>query len=93
MINKKLQDKTLENKRIKNMNKNLKIRNSTAEFLIFTTNTAQDTIEVKIEDDSVWLTQKLIAKLFDVSIATINEHLKNILKPMNSKKVQLLGNS
>ncbi len=62
------------------MNKNLTIRNSTAEFLIFTTNNAQDTIEVKIEDDSVWLTQKLIAKLFDVHIATINEHLKNIFK-------------
>ncbi len=62
------------------MNKNLTIRNSTAEFLIFTTNNAQDTIEVKVEDDSVWLTQKLIAKLFDVSVATINEHLKNIFK-------------
>ncbi len=62
------------------MNKNLSIRNSTAEFLIFTTNNAQDTIEVKIEDESVWLTQKLIAKLFDVSVATVNEHLKNIFK-------------
>jgi len=62
------------------MNKNLSIRNSTAEFLIFTTHNAQDTIEVKVEDDSVWLTQKLIAKLFDVSVATINEHLKNIFK-------------
>jgi len=62
------------------MNKNLSIRNSTAEFLIFTTNNAQNTIEVKIEDESVWLTQKLIAKLFDVHIATVNEHLKNIFK-------------
>lgn len=62
------------------MNKNLKIRNSTVEFLIFTTNNAQDTIEVKIEDETVWLTQKLIAKLFDVHVATVNEHLKNIFK-------------
>ena len=62
------------------MKKNLKIRNSTAEFLIFTTANGQDTIEVKVEDEMVWLTQKLIAKLFDVSIATINEHLKNIFK-------------
>ena len=62
------------------MNKNLTIRNSTAEFLIFTTTNAQDTIEVKIADESVWLTQKLIAKLFDVNVATINEHLKNIFK-------------
>jgi hypothetical protein len=62
------------------MNKNLTIRNSTAEFLIFTTTNKQDTIEVKVEDETVWLTQKLIAKLFDVNIATINEHLKNIFK-------------
>jgi hypothetical protein len=62
------------------MNKNLTIRNSTAEFLIFTTVNGQDTIEVKVEDESVWLTQKLIAKLFDISVATINEHLKKIFK-------------
>ena len=62
------------------MNKNLTIRNSTAEFLIFTTSNGQDTIEVKVEDETVWLTQKLMAKLFDVNIATINEHLKNIFK-------------
>jgi len=62
------------------MNKNLTIRNSTAEFLIFTTSNGQDTIEVKVKDETVWLTQKLIAKLFDVHIATINKHLKNIFK-------------
>jgi len=62
------------------MKKNLTIRNSTAEFLIFSTNNTQDTIEVKVEDETVWLTQKLIAKLFDVHVATINEHLKNIFK-------------
>ena len=62
------------------MDKKLQIRNSTAEFLIFTTSNGQDTIEVKVEDETVWLTQKLIAKLFDVHVATINEHLKNIFK-------------
>ncbi len=62
------------------MNKNLTIRNSTAEFLIFTATNGQDTIEVKVEDETVWLTQKLIAKLFDVHVATVNEHLKNIFK-------------
>jgi len=62
------------------MKKNLTIRNSTAEFLIFTTANGQDTIEVKVENETVWLTQKLIAKLFDVNVATVNEHLKNIFK-------------
>ena len=68
------------------MKKNLTIRNSTAEFLIFTTSNTQDTIEVKVEDETIWLTQKLIAKLFDVSVATINEHLKNIFKTHELEK-------
>jgi hypothetical protein len=58
--------------------KKLMIRNSTAEFLMFTSNTHQDSIEVRFEDETLWLTQKLMAQLFDVSIPTINEHLKNL---------------
>jgi len=54
------------------------IRNSTAEFLVFTSQAGEDGIDVRVEDENVWLTQKLIAKLFDVKIPTINEHLKNI---------------
>jgi hypothetical protein len=61
-------------------NKKLTIRNSTAEFLIFTKQNGKDTIDVRIEDENVWLSQKLIAKLFGVEIPTINEHLKNIFK-------------
>jgi len=54
------------------------IRNSTAEFLIFTSQTGEQSIEARYENETVWLTQKLMATLFDVSIPTINEHLKNI---------------
>jgi len=56
------------------------IRNSTAEFLVFTSQAGEDGIDVRVEDENVWLTQKLIAKLFDVKIPTINEHLKNIFE-------------
>ena len=59
------------------MNKKL-IRNSTAEFLIFTSQAGEDGIEVRVENESIWLTQKLMAELFDVTVPTINEHLKNI---------------
>lgn len=59
-------------------NKNLMIRNSTAEFLIFTSQAWEDWIEVRVQDENIWLTQKLIAKLFNVEIPTINEHLKSI---------------
>ncbi|MCK9225045.1 MAG: virulence RhuM family protein [Candidatus Muirbacterium halophilum] len=56
------------------------IRNSTAEFLIFTSQAGEKSIEVRFEDDTVWLTQKMLANLFNVSVPTINEHLKNIFK-------------
>ena len=58
--------------------KKLQIRNSTAEFLIFTTQAGENSIEVRFEGETVWLTQKLIAALFDVDVRTINEHLRNI---------------
>ncbi len=60
--------------------KKLTIRNSTAEFLIFTQQAGESGIEVRYENGSIWLTQKLIAELFEVSIPTINEHLKNIFE-------------
>jgi len=58
----------------------LQIRNSTAEFLIFTNQAGESGIEVRYEAESIWLTQKLMAELFDVSVPTINEHLKNIFE-------------
>lgn len=60
------------------MKDKLIVKNSTSEFLIFTSKPGEDEIEVKFEDENVWLSQKMIAKLFDVQINTINEHLKNI---------------
>jgi hypothetical protein len=59
-------------------NKNLQIRNSTAEFLIFTKQSGDGTIEVRVADETVWLTQKMISQLFDKSRTTITEHLQNI---------------
>ena len=54
------------------------IRNSTAEFLIFTGQAGEQSIEARYADETIWLTQKLMAALFDVTVPTINEHLKNI---------------
>ena len=58
--------------------KKLIIRNSTAEFLIFSSQEKKDGIEVRYEENTIWLSQKLMAELFDVKVPTINEHLKNI---------------
>jgi hypothetical protein len=60
------------------MSKKIQIRNSTAEFLVFTKQAGESTIDVRIEDETVWLTQKLLAVLFEVDVRTISEHLKNI---------------
>lgn len=57
-----------------------RIRNSTAEFLIFSSQAGEQSIEARYEDETVWLTQKLMAALFAVSTPTINEHLKNIFE-------------
>ena len=58
--------------------KQLQIRNSTAEFLIFTAQSGEESIEVRYEDETIWLTQKLMAILFDVDVRTVSEHLQNI---------------
>lgn len=57
---------------------NLQIRNSTAEFLIFTSQAGEDSIEVMVVDEDVWLTQDMIASLYGKGRSTITEHLKNI---------------
>jgi len=64
--------------------KRTNIRNSTAEFLIFTGQSGENSIEVRIAEDSVWLTQKLMGTLFEVSVPTINEHLTNLF---NNKEI------
>lgn len=58
--------------------KKIQIRNSTAEFLVFTAQAGEKGIEVRVEDGTVWLTQKLIGALFEVDVRTVSEHLKNI---------------
>ncbi|HLB59635.1 MAG TPA: virulence RhuM family protein [Bdellovibrionota bacterium] len=58
--------------------KKANIRNSTAEFLIFTGQSGENSIEVRIAEGTVWLTQKLMGTLFKVSVKTINEHLINL---------------
>ena len=58
----------------------LQIRNSTAEFLIFTRQNKEKTIEVVVDEESVWLSQKLMAELFGTTRNNITMHLSNILE-------------
>jgi len=68
------------------MTKDLIIRNSTAEFLIFQSQNREDSIKVKFADENVWLSQKMIAKLFDVDRSVITKHLKNIFESVELNK-------
>ena len=54
------------------------IRNHTADFLIFTKENGGNGIEVRIEDETIWLTQKLMAQLFDCTPENVLQHLKKI---------------
>ena len=56
------------------------IRNSTVDFLIFTKDASEDSIEVRVQDGEVWLTQDGIAQLFDVDRSVVTKHLKNIFQ-------------
>lgn len=60
------------------MDKKMQIRNSTADFLVFTKENREDSIEVRVHDEDVWLTQKSMAQLFECSTDNIGLHLKNI---------------
>lgn len=58
------------------------IRSSAAEYLTFVAATGDgaDSIEMRYEDENIWLTQKMMATLYDVSVSAINQHLKNIFE-------------
>ena len=60
--------------------KDLIIRNSTAEFLTFEIQAKEDSIDVRYEDETIWLTQKMMATLFDVESNTITYHLQEVFK-------------
>jgi hypothetical protein len=60
----------------------ISIRSSAAEYLTFVAATGDNpqSIEMRYEDENIWLTQKMLAALYDVSVPAINQHLKRILK-------------
>jgi hypothetical protein len=74
------------------MTKKLQIRNSTAEFLVFTRQTGDKSIEVRYEDETIWLSQRMMAELFDVDVRTINEHLQNLFISNELDKISVIRN-
>ncbi len=58
----------------------INIRSSAAEYLTYVASIGdqEDSIEVRYEDENIWLTQKMMATLYDVSVAAINQHIRKI---------------
>lgn len=56
--------------------KKMQIRNSTADFLVFTKDSGDGSIEVRVQDHEVWLTQKSLGQLFDVDLKCHNKALE-----------------
>ena len=68
----------------------LQIRNSTAEFLIFTKQNKEKTIEVIVDEESVWLSQRLMAELFGTTRNNITIHLSNIFENLRSSMFDMM---
>ena len=63
---------------MKQDDKKIQIRNSTVDFLVFTKDAHEEGIEVRVQNGTVWLTQKAISELFEIDRSVVNKHLKNI---------------
>jgi len=65
--------------------------NKAADPPISQTQVGQTRLEVRLEDETVWLSQKLMAELFQKDVRTINEHIKNVFEEKEWRLTQLSG--
>ena len=70
------------------------IRSSAAEYLTYVASVGeqQDSIEMRYEDENIWLTQKMMATLYDVGLPTINEHIKKIYADSELEEMSTIRN-
>ena len=67
--------------KVKSVNSNdIVVRSSSEEFLVFSVQQSGDSVNVKYEDETLWITQKMMGVLFDVESNTITYHLKEIFE-------------
>lgn len=62
------------------MGKDIQIRNSTVDFLVFAQDSGEEGIEVRVQDGTVWLTQDGIATLFGIDRSGVSKHMRNAIK-------------
>ncbi|WP_293660775.1 virulence RhuM family protein [uncultured Phascolarctobacterium sp.] len=70
------------------------IRSSTAEYLTYVASIGNnaDSVEMRYEDENIWLTQKMMAALYDVDVRTINYHLKKIFEDAELQEDSVIRN-
>jgi hypothetical protein len=68
------------------------VRSSAAEYLTFVAATGQDSVQAVYADENVWLTQKMMALLYDVETQTINYHLKKVFEDSELQQESVIRN-
>lgn len=63
----------------------INIRSSAAEYLTYVASVGEqeNSFEMRYEDENIWITQKMMATLYDVGLPTINEHIKKFMRIVN----------
>ncbi len=69
-------------------------RSSAAEYLTYVSSLGEAAVQVEMryEDENIWLTQRLMAQLYDVDVRTINYHIQKYSKTLSFRKIQLSEN-
>ncbi len=72
----------------------ISIRSSAAEYLTYIAAVGDDadSIEVRYEDENIWLTQRMLATVYDVSISAINQHIKKIYEDNELEEISTIKN-
>ena len=76
------------------MKKEVSIRSSAAEYLTFVAATGDDknSVEVRYEDENIWITQKMMATLYEVDVRTINYHILKIFEDSELQEDSVIRN-
>ena len=74
--------------------KEVTIRSSAAEYLTFVaaTGDSKESVEVRYEDENIWITQKMLAVLYEVETNTINYHIKKIFEDSELEEDSVIRN-
>ena len=70
------------------------IHSSTAEYLTFIAATGDNphSVEMRYQDENIWLTQKMMAELYDVNVKTINEHIQKVFFDNELSEISTIRN-